>query len=262
MEGPLSCEQCDELLPGYALHALEPDEAAAVAEHLVECTRCPAQLSAYEDALYHLAGVVEPQEPPVDLAERIRASIQPGETTSVTPAPPISDGRRSHKVSRWALVLATTSVFLLASTLWLAWRLWIEAPRTRTAWQQVVQQLDTQRQALLLLAGAESQRSLLRADGKAAQGTLLLQPTTTEAVLIVQELPQLAPGRVYQLWLIRDGVRDNGGTFGVDQNGFGMLVIHAPQPLATYRAAGITEEPSGGSPGPTTPRVIGGTLSR
>jgi anti-sigma-K factor RskA len=78
--------------------------------------------------------------------------------------------------------------------------------------------------------------------------------------LIVQDLPLLPSDRVYQLWLLRDSTRDNGGIFQVDAQGFGMLLIHAPHPLADYRAAGITEEPAGGSSGPTSPRLIGGRL--
>jgi hypothetical protein len=127
-------------------------------------------------------------------------------------------------------------------------------------WQQVMRQLGLQRHALTLSVQPESQRAVLRSDTGQARGTLVLEAAATEAVLIVQQLPRLQADRVYQLWLVRENIRDNGGIFQVDEHGFGMLLIHAPHPLAAYRAAGITEEPSGGSPGPTSPRVIGGPL--
>jgi hypothetical protein len=39
------------------------------------------------------------------------------------------------------------------------------------------------------------------------------------------------------------------------------VLVHAPYPLAAYQRAGITEEPAGGSPGPTSPGVISGPLA-
>ena len=48
MASPLACDQCEALLPGYLLSALEAAEAVAVAEHLHTCHRCQASLVAYE----------------------------------------------------------------------------------------------------------------------------------------------------------------------------------------------------------------------
>jgi hypothetical protein len=91
-------------------------------------------------------------------------------------------------------------------------------------------------------------------------GLLLLKPDDPHAVLIVQDLQPLPRDRAYQLWLRwGDRQRDNGGVFRVDEQGFGLVYITAPQPFTTYQRVGITEEPAGGSPGPTSPRVIGGT---
>jgi hypothetical protein len=125
----------------------------------------------------------------------------------------------------------------------------------------LVRQLDIQSQALALLTVPDSHRALLGAEeGKPWRGVLLLRSTTSEAVLIVLDLPPLRPDRAYQLWLLRDGGRDNGGVFQVDERGFGIMRIQAPMPFASYQRVGITEEPSGGSSGPTTSRVIGGKL--
>jgi hypothetical protein len=54
--------------------------------------------------------------------------------------------------------------------------------------------------------------------------------------------------------------RENGGAFRVDEQGFGMISVIAQRPFTAYQRVGITEEPAGGSPGPTSPRVIGATL--
>jgi RNA polymerase sigma-70 factor (ECF subfamily) len=43
-------------------------------------------------------------------------------------------------------------------------------------------------------------------------------------------------------------------------DGYGILLIRSPRLLREYDALGITVEPAGGSPGPTTPRVLGTEL--
>ena len=145
-------------------------------------------------------------------------------------------------------------------TAWFAWTVWQQAPVARPALEQLQHQLNAQRQILVFLTAPDTHQVILRSDAVGARGVLLLQPTEATAALVAQDFPTLAPGRVYQLWLVRDKQRDNGGTFRVDESGYGMLLITAPHPLAAYRAAGITEEPSGGSPGPTSSRLVGSPL--
>ncbi|MCC7353049.1 MAG: anti-sigma factor [Anaerolineae bacterium] len=77
-------------------------------------------------------------------------------------------------------------------------------------------------------------------------------------LLVVRNMPPLPAGKAYQLWLVQSGQRDNGGLLQVGQDGSGFLLVKSPRPLHEYEAAGITMEPAGGSPGPTSPRVIGG----
>jgi anti-sigma-K factor RskA len=77
---------------------------------------------------------------------------------------------------------------------------------------------------------------------------------------VVNNMPALPADRVYQLWLVADGQRISGGTFRVDADGRGALLVQPPQPWSAYQRLGVTTEPTGGSPGPTSPRVIGGTL--
>ena len=123
-------------------------------------------------------------------------------------------------------------------------------------------QLAMQRQIEGLLAQAE-QRPLAAADpASGARGRAYLDPATDQLLVVVSRLPRLPADRAYQLWFVRpNGIRDSGGIFRVDDGGEGTLLARAPAGLAAYTAIGITEEPSGGSPGPTGPRVVGGSLA-
>jgi anti-sigma-K factor RskA len=89
---------------------------------------------------------------------------------------------------------------------------------------------------------------------------LYFRPESQVAALHVYGLPLLEEGKVYQLWLIWDGQRESGGLFEVNEEGEGTLLIQAQRALGEYQAVGVTVEPTGGSPGPTSPRVIGGKL--
>lgn len=79
-------------------------------------------------------------------------------------------------------------------------------------------------------------------------------------ILQASDFPPLAPGMVYQLWLIKDGQRTSGGLFTVSDTGSGTLIFSPPDTLDTFDGMGITPEPAGGSAGPTAPPVVTGSL--
>jgi anti-sigma-K factor RskA len=102
----------------------------------------------------------------------------------------------------------------------------------------------------------------LRADaaGSWAQGVVYAPTGSQIGLLCVYDMPALPEDQTYQVWLIKDGQRESGGLFRVSQDGFGVLMLRPTRPLREYSAVGITVEPAGGSPGPTSPRVLGGSL--
>jgi Anti-sigma-K factor rskA, C-terminal/Putative zinc-finger len=88
-------------------------------------------------------------------------------------------------------------------------------------------------------------------------GARVLTAAVEGTMLTASVPPPLAQDRAYQPWLgWGDRPRENGG----DEQGFGMISVTAQRPFTAYQRVGITEEPAGGSPGPTSPRVIGATL--
>src|SRR5215831_8551165 len=104
MASALTCDQCEELLPGYLLSALEAAEAAAVAEHLHTCDHCQTSLAAYETVVERLAQAVPPHEPPEDLQQRLMAVVT-GTPPTVGPTPgPSQPLWQSAWWSRWACV--------------------------------------------------------------------------------------------------------------------------------------------------------------
>ncbi|MEQ0562109.1 anti-sigma factor [Amycolatopsis sp. NEAU-NG30] len=87
----------------------------------------------------------------------------------------------------------------------------------------------------------------------AGQGsaTLVLSRSRNQAVLLASGLPALDAAHVYQVWLIGRGGAHSAGLMTAEPSQR-MLVTELPP--GTDRI-GITVEPAGGSPGPTTPAV-------
>ncbi|MEP6622396.1 MAG: anti-sigma factor [bacterium] len=76
---------------------------------------------------------------------------------------------------------------------------------------------------------------------------------------VAHNLPQPRNGRTYQLWLVTTGGKVSAGLFS--PNGSGDAVVKATYPLArdALAAVAVTDEPTEGSPQPTTTPVLVGT---
>jgi anti-sigma-K factor RskA len=94
-------------------------------------------------------------------------------------------------------------------------------------------------------------------DASAIQGvgrghaTLVVSRSRHQAVLLASDLPALDAGHVYQVWLIGTGGARSAGLM-TSEASQRMLVADLP---AGVDRIGVTVEPAGGSPGPTTPAV-------
>jgi anti-sigma-K factor RskA len=237
-------ETIEGLIPAYAFGATDPDESEAVETHLPSCVACRAALVDYrglgEDLLYSAPAMAAP----ADLTERMRRRL--------------AASRPEQKPAPWwaRLRLGTLAPVLGALVLLLA--------ITNFYWVGRVNRLQHQanEQSAFLARLADAPAVPLTAEAAApyAQGVVYRPIDSPVALLCVYGLPALPTDKSYQLWLIKEGQRDSGGLFRVTQDGFGLLVIRPEHPLSEYSAVGITVEPAGGSPAPTSPRVLGASL--
>lgn len=235
-----------ELLPAYALDCLDEDELIAVSEHLAVCDVCRVQLRAYEATVGRLALAAPQAAPPPELRARLLERIQPPPTGTI--AQPRSTWWASWLVSMrrtsplWVAAALILVVLLGLSNLWL--------------WQRLNQLAAAQHPAgvmrTIVLSGTEAV--------PAASGLIVISLDGHHGTLVVDRLPPLTESQQYQLWLIEDGRRDNGGVFSVSEAGYGALWLDSVAPLSNYTGFGITIEPAGGSSGPTGPKVLGGSL--
>jgi anti-sigma-K factor RskA len=248
------CETIGPQLSAYVLGDYDPATRRLIEGHVRECRTCQRALAADTTIAALLPLSAPDAQPTPDLRDRVIEAVaaaaegreQPGRTAR----------RPGGLWSRSALVWRALGAALLVALL--GWNV---------ALQRDLSQLRAtaqQQQALVaLLQDPSVARRTLPTDGGSApdaRGALLVASDQQTAALTVEGMPALPPDRVYQLWLVDNGQRISGGTFTVDAAGRGALLIRPPQPLSSYDRAGITVEPRGGSPGPTSPRVIGGPL--
>ena len=80
--------------------------------------------------------------------------------------------------------------------------------------------------------------------------------------LVANNLPPLAPGRTYQLWLLppNNGTPVPAGTFAPDERGHASMFMPMP-PNMDASGFAVTIEQSGGSMSPTTKPILAGTTS-
>jgi len=59
------------------------------------------------------------------------------------------------------------------------------------------------------------------------------------------------------VWLTRAGAAPrSAGLFTVDEAGSGALVFETAEPVESFNRVGVTAEPAGGSPGPTSAPIV------
>lgn len=228
-----------ELLPAYALGILSPAEARPVAEHLAQCASCRDELRAYEEVGGELALAVPVVQPPAGLEERLLERVAPRTAPPTTaPAPSWATQLRSVWERIRARPLATATVAL--GLLLLVFLVWLETP----LWEQVGN-FPT-----FALAGTDA--------APGASGMVISSEDGLHGTVVVQQLPDLDEGHVYQLWLIRDETWEDGGTFTVDEDGYGARYALADRLLTSYDTFAVTVEPADGSRVPTGIQVLQG----
>ena len=242
----------------YAVDAVDDIERAEFERHLATCADCREEVASFRATTVQLASLmdatpperlreqvlrdiakVRPLAPAVsrEAGERIEATSREHSAGQVTDSPSrvsrLSDARRRR--NRW--VAAAAAVIVLGGGGALAvtqpWNSSSQVQNTIAA--QVQQAPDAQRYEQTL------------ADGSTV--TVVRSKSVGRAVLVTNDLAAAPSGKTYQMWL-----QAPGGSFvsaGLVPPGSNETVVLEGD-AASAQGAGVTVEPSGGSPQPTT----------
>lgn len=252
-------DEIQALILAYVLDAVDDADRARVEQHLSQCADCTRVAADYRPIADLLPYAAAPVEPPADLKYRVLAATLP--KARLARAPSLA----AQLSSVFSNLFRSPAFAVVAFVLVIALGVWNISLQNQIAQQaalteQMHAEMSLQRDFMTTIAYANGQPTQLWGTQVASRavGRLYGAPEETTLALIALDMPTLPAGRVYQVWLIdSSGNRTSGGTFRVDEQGRGWLIIRAPKPLSDYQGIGITEEPEGGSPWPTGEKMLG-----
>ncbi|MCU0475195.1 MAG: anti-sigma factor [Anaerolineae bacterium] len=278
-----------DLLGAYAIGATDADEAARVREYLHNTPEAQADLGDAAMTAALMMAAVPRRDPPPALrdkllqAARATSASQPTQRTQpVRPpaptlqalpkvvSPPVQPPTARARTPWVAWVAGAAAAVLLFMNVY--WMSEVNSLRARQAdlerqsAEQVaslqaqsdaqlaqieqIKQAEMNEAMTLMVSGAKAE--LMDDDGE-MRAMVMWEPGQAEGVMFTHSLPSLDDTRTYQLWLIDEqGNPISAGTFTVDNDGRATLMFSAADALDAFAGLGISVEPMGGSPTPTT----------
>lgn len=221
MKSSLFSVEWSELLAGYVLGDLTPEETAAVETYVASTPTAQQELQQLQAALSMVAdtapfSAMSVDSSPVTTAEieslaKIRQQI-------VAAQPVVNEARRSLKNRIWPWAGWGLGSIATIAAVTLGWQNY-QLDRQLTVAQQEIRLQQTKlqksgQQLTLVQQEVQSQQTLLKQSGNKllaiegldaggkSTGSLVMSPAMDTAVLVLQKVPALPAGKVYRMWAV------------------------------------------------------------
>ncbi|MET4921218.1 anti-sigma factor [Streptomyces sp. PSRA5] len=243
-----STAELHTLTGAYALHALAPDERAEFERHLEVCPACAQEvreLTATTTRLGLAVAVTPPPELKQQVLRRIAAERQ--EPPRVTRE---SRGAGGGTAKARALPRFALAACLAAAAGFGGVAVW----QHQEAQDARARASTSQQQAEALAAVLAAPDAKIRTGGltDGATGTVVVSRAQDKAAFIASGLAKPPSGKVYQLWFNDDGTMRDAGLMDPSATSDSVLMAGS---VGAASGMGITVEPAGGSPEPTSDPV-------
>lgn len=283
-----SMEELKDMAAAYVLGALSTDEQAAFDRVLATSTELQQEVAAYQEVFGRI-GTDNQLAPPPAVRERFLSQIAGQKAPAATPSTPreaearpftVSSGNASSAANAGAATNAPKRWWLPAALgLALAASLVVTVQRNS--------QVNNLNAALALRDSLLQARTVQLAQRDSTLNTILESESNLVLVNLVSapesgpgvqffwnvkegrgvlqafRLKPAAPGRTYQLWLIKDGKPVPSRLFTASVNERGLVWgIELPNETTGVSAIAISDEPAGGSQAPTTTPFLVGELPK
>jgi anti-sigma-K factor RskA len=246
------------LTGAYALDALEEHERGAFEEHLAACPACAQEVAELRATAARL-GEAAASAPPDRLRQRVLATVaQTRQDPPLGPRARPPATRTARPSRRWPLRVAVAAAALLLALSGalgaLAWR----AQRQLDAAQEQLARAAGCDERLAGVFGAADARAVTGTGATGGAATVVVSRSRGEGLFLASGLPPTPADHDYQVWLIGPSGARSAGLVATQAAGCdGALVVRG---LADTERVGVTVEPAGGSPKPTTTPVVLMTL--
>ena len=251
-------EAFEELAAAAALGSIEPDDAARFHPHLAACPRCREILGDY-GAVIDLLPVSLTEAPPAPAlkARLLAAASESGRVgeeeggrvpISHSPTLPLSPRRPS----RLAYLLPLAAMLLI--TFGMGW--WNLMLREQLRAQEA--HVEHQERFIAAVAAGGRRVALAGTDrAPGASGEVVQPPDGGMPMLAVMGLPDLPSDQAYQVWVISGGQPIGAGLLRPEGD---APMMPLERDLSGAQTVALTIEPRSGSPGPTGPIVLAGSV--
>lgn len=227
---------CAEALGAFVLHALAAEEAGRVERHLVDCQCCRDDIAALQLAVNTLPTAAPPVQPSPELKQRIMGVVEAeaellraAGSEADRPEPDRAGRRFRLTPPRPVVAAAAAAVVAAAVVVGFVARGGSGGQSARTVAAEVTG-----------AAVAFKARAALRMSG-------------TRGTLVVANLPDPPPNRVYEVWVKRPRRQPEpaGATFTLRSG-----QVEIPGSMRGVDAVMVTDERRGGSAAPTRTPII------
>ncbi|MEU3778854.1 anti-sigma factor [Streptomyces sp. NPDC032472] len=234
------------LTGAYALDALQPAEHEAFTAHLADCTPCRQEVDGFAATAARLAGAAA-LPPPPRMKDAVLFDID-----SVRQLPPLlaeSDAPAGGGPALAAVLRRRARVMVLAASVAAAALLAGVAVRQEQGADRARDQAQAGERRLQDLAAVMAAPDARTVRGRTAGGaatSVVSSRQQDKAVFVGAGLPDPGEGRTYQLWFDDHGTMRPAGLLAHD----GATVLDGG--IRGANGVGLTLEPAGGSPQPTS----------
>jgi anti-sigma-K factor RskA len=251
------------LAGAYALYALDGPDEARFERHLERCRQCAEEIRGLREATARMAAAAA-ADPPAGLIQRAVAAA--AQTQQLAPVGPLSrrswrahcadlatsfgltggtgpGARARARMTRLAVTLAVAGVALAV----------ILALAARSAQDQLQQDQRHSHAIAAVLTARDAAIMRARVD-TGGTATVVMSGREHALVFAAKGLPALPATRCYELWLMRPGGDKPAGMLPSPRHGMTGPVLASG--LRTGDRLGLTIEPAGGSPRPTTATIL------
>ncbi len=229
-----------DLIPAYALEALEPDEKRQVEALLKTDAEAQQLLAEYQDITTNLILATPARRAPAhlqsDLRQRLVANRPQGQASTLLIRP------ERRRMSIWVPLLAAAAVIAIVFG--------VIAYLNSNPAEDLYNKIKA-------MPGYKTMQ-IPTGDPNAPAGEMVASPDGTQAVIRLVHMPTLQSDSTFQLWLINDSGPQSGGLFSFKQADatYYVVVPLDSKNVMDFKAYGVSVEPANGSDAPTTIPIV------
>ncbi|WP_055076055.1 anti-sigma factor domain-containing protein [Pseudanabaena sp. 'Roaring Creek'] len=259
----------EELLAGYVLGDLEPEEVTEMHDLIAEYPELISEIDGLQEALALLPLGLSESTPASSLRDRIAAmaipqaeplTLEDSHIENLLEENSIITGIKRSPRQRNLWQLAAIGLGSITAIALVAMGFDNYQMRQQIATHQI--ELQKYRQAIAMLQSADNRMISLKGMGAipTASGSVTIAPNEKAAMISIQNLMPIPQENSYRLWAIVDGKKVDCAQFRPDEQGKVFVKVPLDNALKQSTTVIITIEPNKDMPEPTGAMVMKGEV--